>query len=155
MISYTFEPIGIFPLYAGFLRENCTSVVHSISRYIQLLLTNHAPIRRSPDVIKADGGFKTFAQSKGTKPNYSLWDHCKIKEASASFGNLPDDGYVGTSVDVNFCAKWMIEKLEDGNTENIQSTIYKIASDMNLIGCQETLKNRTNMLHTCQNTVLT
>lgn len=104
--------------------------------------------RRSPDVIKADGGFKTFAQSRNTKPNYSLWDHCKIKEASASFGNLPDDGYVGTSTDVNFCSKWMLEKLEDGNTENIQSTIYKVASDLNLISCQETLLGGKNLLHT-------
>jgi hypothetical protein len=119
------------------------------------LLTIYAPIRRSPDVIKADGAFKTFAQSKGTNPNYSLWDHCKIKEASASFGNLPDDGYVGTSVDINFCSKWMVEKLEDGTTDNIQSTIYKVASDKNLISCQETLGKRTNLLHTCQNIVLT
>ena len=106
-------------------------------------------------MIEADRGFKTFAQSKGTTPNYSLWDHCKIKAASASFGNLPDDGYVGTSVDINFCSKWMIEKLEDGNADNIQSTIYKIASDKNLIGCQVTLGKCANLLHTCQYIVLT
>lgn len=81
-----------------------------------------------------------MAQWKNKEPNYSLWDHCKAKEADKKYGNLENDGYVSTTTDIAFSIKWVIEKLDPDNDPPL-STIYKIASDKNLIGCIETLKD--------------
>jgi hypothetical protein len=86
-------------------------------------------------VIKKKG-FETMGKTNGLPENVSLWDHCKEKEADASFGNLADDGYVSTSIDIQVCLDWVQDKIENRKG----TTIYKIASYTNLIGCQDTLK---------------
>lgn len=79
-----------------------------------------------------------MAKWKKVTPNYSLWDHCKVKGPSDGFKNLANDGYISTSSDIGVCVTWVLEKLE-----NPKATIYRIASGQNLIGCQETLKDGT------------
>lgn len=90
-------------------------------------------------MIKKADGFVTMAKTNDLPENTSLWDHCKVKDAKAKFGNLKDDAYVSTSSDFGVCIKWVTEYIEDPAT----STIYKVASDRNLIGCHDTLKQCT------------
>lgn len=79
-----------------------------------------------------------MAKWKKVTPNYSLYDHCKVKGPSDGFKNLGNDGYISTSSDIGVCVRWVLDKLE-----NPKATIYRIASDANLIGCQETLGDGT------------
>jgi viroplasmin and RNaseH domain-containing protein len=66
----------------------------------------------------------------------SLWDHCK--EAVQGFSNKDDDGFVSVSAAFHVCKEWVEDKIEDTS-----ATIYKIASNKNLVDCQATLKQRT------------
>jgi cell division septation protein DedD len=98
--------------------------------------------RRGPKDIEKSNGFDTMAKTNKVPENISLWDHCKVKGAEAKFGNLADDGYVSTSSDFGVCMKWVTDYIEDP----AGSTIYKIASDRNLISCHDTLGKCT---YTC------
>jgi hypothetical protein len=109
-----------------------------VVQFFELALTIHSRFSRGPDEIKKDNGFDTKAATNKLPKNLSLWDHCKVKNAKEKFGNRPDDGYVSTSLDFGVCLKWITDYIEDTS-----STIYKIASDRNLIGCHDTLKHRT------------
>ncbi|KAH6643540.1 hypothetical protein C7974DRAFT_419162 [Boeremia exigua] len=130
------KPFVLLGLLAGL-----GSAAPTLSKRLDLDMLNEEFVffradRRGPDVIKKEKGFETMAKTNKLPENISLWDHCKVKGAEAKFGNLKDDGYVSTSSDFGVCLKWVTDYIEDP----AGATIYKIASDRNLIGCHDTLK---------------
>lgn len=145
MISSSSVLTGTFLLDTDFSREVCA--VGTSSLYHQQELTLHSQISRGPEEIKKTNGFETLGKKNNLPENISLWDHCKVKAAKEKFGNRKDDGYVSTSSDIGVCVKWVMEYLEDPKG----STIYKVASDKNLIGCHDTLKSCTYTSLLCSN----
>lgn len=102
------------------------------------MLTIHTQLSRSPEVIENDGGFKAWAKTNDLSPNLSLWRHCKEKDAKHGYGNLPDDGFVGMTVDVQVSMNWVTDYIE--NTPG--TAIYRIAQDENLLACRDILRQR-------------
>jgi hypothetical protein len=84
------------------------------------MLTLYPRLSRTPDKVKAAGGFKAKANFNKVAGDVSLFNHCNGVEKG--FGSQENDGYVSTSTGFNVCTGWVEEKL-DG-----KGVIYKIAT---------------------------
>jgi hypothetical protein len=110
------------------------------------VLTTSPQLSRGHAEIKKDQGFKSWARTKVLPPNLSLWDHCKVKDGKYGYGNLPNDGFIGMSSDVQVTLNWVTNYIE--KTEGT-TTIYRIAQDRNLLACTDILKHRTYLCSLC------
>lgn len=89
--------------------------------------------QRSPEVIKASGGFKPRAQTTPgvVAPDLSLWNHALGKNNAGVHTN-DNDGYVSTSADKDFTLEWAQTRFGTG-------WVYRIHAAPNLIDVLATL----------------
>jgi len=104
--------LGLFLIFSLFaLLVDCTFVYRADNR--------------TPDEIKKDGGFKSWAASNGKTPDTSLYNHMVMPSSV--------DPYVSTSLDREVCDAW-VQKNFKGN-----GYVYEISADQHFIPLAETL----------------